>query len=78
MGHMRDDYWAKRPHLLNDLLGVLITFREKNIAMIDDIKKMYHTVKIKTIEQHTHRYLRRDMDTVRPPDTYVCHTKTGI
>ena len=29
MGHMRDDYWAKRPHLLNDLLGVLIRFRKK-------------------------------------------------
>ena len=56
MGHMLNDYWAKGPHLLNDLLGVLIRFRENNIAMIGDIKKMYHTVKIKTIEQHTHFY----------------------
>ena len=32
---------------------------------------MYHTVKIKTLEQHTHRFLWRDMDTKRPPDTYV-------
>ncbi|XP_068756184.1 uncharacterized protein [Montipora capricornis] len=71
MGHMLNDYWAKGPHLLNDLLGVLIRFRENNIAMIGDIKKMYHTVKIKTIEQHTHRFLWRDMDTGRPPDTYV-------
>lgn len=71
MGHMLNDYWAKGPHLLNDLLGVLIRFRENNIAMIGDIKKMYHTVKIKTLEQHTHRFLWRDMDTKRPPDTYV-------
>ena len=71
MGHMLNDYWAKGPHLLNDLLGVLIRFRENDIAMIGDIKKMYHTVKIKTIEQHTHRFLWRDMDTDRPPDTYV-------
>ena len=71
MGHMLNDYWAKGPHLLNDLLGVLIRFRENNIAIIGDIKKMYHTVKIKTIEQHTHRFLWRDMDTGRPPDTYV-------
>ena len=34
MGHMLNDYWAKGPHLLNDLLGVLIRFRENNIAMI--------------------------------------------
>ena len=71
MGHMLNDYWAKGPHLLNDLLGVLIRFRENNIAMIGDIKKMYHTIKIKTIEQHTHRFLWRDMDTGRPPDRYV-------
>ena len=71
MGHMLNDYWAKGPHLLNDLLGVLIRFRENDIAMIGDIKEMYHTVKIKTIEQHTHRFLWRDMDTDRPPDTYV-------
>ena len=71
MGHVVNDYWAKGPHLVNDLLGVLIRFRENNIAMIGDIKKMYHAVKIKTIEQHTHRFLWRDMDTGRPPDTYV-------
>ena len=68
---MLNDYWAKGPHLLNDLLGVLIRFRENNIAMIGDIKKMYHTDKTKTIEQHTHRFLWRNMDTGRPPDTYV-------
>ena len=71
MGHVLNDYWVKGPHLLNDLLGVLIRFRENNIASIGDIRKMYHTVKIKTIEQHTHRFIWRDMDTGRPPDTYV-------
>ena len=39
--------------------------------MIGDIKKMYHTVEIKTTEQHTHRFLWRDMDRTRQPDTYV-------
>lgn len=41
------------------------------MALIGDIKKMYHTVKTKTLEQHTHRFLWRDMDTRRQPDTYV-------
>ena len=39
--------------------------------MIGDIKKIYHTVKMKTIEHHTHRFVWRDMDTGRQPDTYV-------
>ena len=57
LGHALNDYWAKGPHLLNDLLGILIRFRENKIALIGDIKKMYHTVKTKTIDQHTHRFL---------------------
>ena len=36
-----------------------------------DVKKMYHTVKTRTIEQHTHRFLWRDMNINREPDTYV-------
>ena len=43
MGHMPNDYCDKGPHLLNDLLGVLIRFKENNIVMIGDIKNMYHT-----------------------------------
>ena len=35
MGHTLNDYWAKEPHLLNNLLGVLIRFRENNVALID-------------------------------------------
>ena len=44
--------------------------------MIGDIKKMYHTVKVKTIEQHTHRYLWRDTDT--KTTSHVCHTKSVV
>ena len=32
---------------------------------------MYHTVYVKEIEQHTHRFLWRNMDVKRTPDTYV-------
>ena len=32
---------------------------------------MHHTVKIKTIVQHRHRFLWRDMDTGGPLDPYV-------
>ena len=55
--------------MLNNLLGVLIRFRENRVAFIGDIKKMYHkkmyhTVKTSELDQHTHRFLWRDMDTL--------------
>lgn len=74
MGHTLNDYWAKGPDLLNNLLGVLVRFREKEVAMMGDIKKMYHSVNIGIVEQHTHRFLWRDMDTGRLPDTYIIQT----
>ncbi|XP_068675679.1 uncharacterized protein [Montipora foliosa] len=71
MGHVLNDYWAKGPDLLNNLLGVLIRFRENEVAFMGDIRKMYHTVKTTLIGQHTHRFLWRNMDMSKEPDTYV-------
>ena len=71
MGHVLNDYWAKGPDLLNNLLGVLIRFQENEIALMGDISKMYHTVKTTSIDQHTHRFLWRNMDVSKEPDTYV-------
>ena len=71
MGHVLNEYWAKGPVLLNSLLGILVRFRENEVAFIGDIKKMYHTVKTTVLDQHTHRFLGRDMVTDRAPDTYV-------
>ena len=71
MGYVLNEYWAKGPDLLNNLLGVLIRFRENRVAFIRDIKKMYHTVKTSELDQHTHRFVWRDMDSTREPDTYI-------
>ena len=71
MGHVLNEYWAKGPDLLNNLVGVLIRFRENQVALMGDIRKMYHTVKTKPIDQNTHRFLWRDMETTREPDTYI-------
>ncbi|XP_068739176.1 uncharacterized protein [Montipora capricornis] len=68
MGHVLNEYWAKGPDLLNSLLGILIRFRENEIAFIGDIKKMYHTVGTGVLEQHTHRFLWRDVHVTREPD----------
>ena len=71
MGHVLNEYWAKGPDLLNNILGVLLRFREYEVAFIGDIKKMYHTVATNFLDQHTHRFLWRDMETTKEPDIYV-------
>ena len=56
-GHSLNDYWAKGPDLLNNLMGILIKFREEEVGYIGDIRKMYHTVRITIPDQQTHRFL---------------------
>ena len=51
IGQVLNEYWAKGPDLLNNLLGILVRFRENEIGFIGDMKKMYHTVKTRTIEE---------------------------
>ena len=71
MGHVLNEYWAKGPDLLNNILAVLLRFREYEVAFIEDIKKMYHTVATNVLDQHTYRFLWRDMETTQEPDIYV-------
>ena len=68
---MLNDYWAKGPDLMNNLLGILLRFREGYVAIAGDISKMYHSVKIKELDQHTHRFLWRNMKLDVKPDIYV-------
>ncbi|XP_022799862.1 uncharacterized protein LOC111337764 [Stylophora pistillata] len=70
-GHRLNDYWLKGPDLLNNLFGVLMRFRENQVAISGDISKMYHRVLIPEQDQHVHRFLWRDMEIDREPDTYV-------
>ena len=71
MGQVLNEYWAKGPDLLNNLFGILVRFRENEVAFVGDVKKMYHTVKTKEVEHHTHRFLWRNMKTERGSDVYV-------
>ena len=38
--HVLNEYWAKGPDLMNNLLGVLLRFREKKVGIAGDIRKM--------------------------------------
>ena len=70
-GHKLNDYWKKGPDLLNNLFGVVLRFREKEVAISGDISKMYHRVLIPERDQHVHRYVWRNFETSRDPDVYV-------
>ena len=69
-----NDYWAKGPDIMNNQLGIMIRFREERVAIMGDLKKMYHSIKISEIDQHVHRFLWRDFDVYRDPDTYIMTT----
>ncbi|KAK3884848.1 hypothetical protein Pcinc_010889 [Petrolisthes cinctipes] len=62
MGHVLNDYYAKGPDVLNDLFGILLRFREKPVAIVGDISKMYNSVLISELDQMTHRFLWRNMN----------------
>ena len=61
----------KGPDLLNDLFGVVLRFRENELAFIGDISKMYHRIRIPEADQNVHRFLWRNLETDRTPDVYV-------
>ena len=70
-GHRLNDYWMKGPDLLNDLFGIVLRFRENEVAFIGDISKMYHRIRIPEADQHVHRFLWRNLRTDRETDVYV-------
>ena len=70
-GSRLNDYWKKGPDLLNSLFGVVLRFREREVAISGDISKMYHRIRIPPKDQHVHRYLWRDLEKERDPVTYV-------
>ena len=53
---------------MNNLLNVLLKFRENPVGIVGDIKKMYNSVYIK---EHVHRFLWRDFMKNRIPNIYV-------
>ena len=69
--HVLNEYWAKGPDLLGNLLGILVKFREHFVGYIGDVKQMYHTVRLDPEDQQTHRFLWRDYRQDDKPDHYM-------
>ena len=72
-----NSFLAKGPDSYKtNLLGILIRFREDHVVIVGDIRKMYNSVYLEDIEQHTHRFLWRDMEE-RTPDIW-CITRVNM
>ena len=63
---------AKGPDsYMNNLLGLLLRWREEKVAIVGDIRKMFNSVHLQPAEQHCHRFLWRDLDMTIEPQEYV-------
>ena len=70
-GMSLNDCLAKGPCLLNELLGILLRFRQERFAFIGDISKMFHSIEIPLHDQMTHLFLWRDMQLNKSPETFA-------
>ena len=69
-GHILNDYYAKGPDLLNDMLGIFLRFRMGKVCIMGDIQKMYNSIYLSLLDQFTHLFLWRNMVKGREPDIY--------
>ena len=70
-GYILNEYYAKGPQMINNLLGILLRFRKERFAMVGDIRKMYHSIKLSLRDQMTHLFLWRNLDENKDPDEYA-------
>jgi len=73
MGTSLNSCLAKGPDCyMNNLLGILLRWREEQEALVGDIHKMFNSVSLKPLEQHCYRtFLWRDLKTGQALDVYV-------
>ena len=58
-GHQLNDYSMNGLNMLNNLFGVVLRFREKEVALVGDISKVYHRVLVPPHYQDVHCVLWR-------------------
>ncbi|XP_070066971.1 uncharacterized protein [Drosophila virilis] len=71
-GMSLNDCLLECPDTLASLMGVLIHFRERPI----EVREIFYQVKVRLEDQPAHKFLWRDGDSSRFPETYVMQVMT--
>ena len=66
-----NEYFAKDPQLLNNLLGILLRWREEKYALVGDIKKMFHSIRTAKFDQMLHLFYWRFLDESIPVKVFA-------
>ena len=70
-GYSLNDFLVKGPDMLNNLLSVLLRFREEQCGIVGDISKIYHLIGITEFDQMLHLLLWRNLKSDARPETYA-------
>ncbi len=65
-----NDVLMRGPDLLTNLIGILLRFRQHRVAVVANVGKMFHRVRVRPSDGPAFRFIWRDPGSTQPPDIY--------
>ena len=77
-GMSLNDCLLTGPDLTNSLVGILMRFRQRPVALTADIKAMFHQVRVRPADKPALRFLWRGSERQLPPDVHISDAGADI